>query len=321
MPAIITHYTFALETMKDPSSPFKEAILVGAQGPDPFFFFGQYPFKKRANAKEVDSFGTALHDMDIAPVYSELLKYAHASKDKDLLFAYIEGLFLHYSLDRECHPYIFSKAGYASEPPEKKKHYSASHCRLESYIDILLGKEYGTFTYRTDKLLDLKEEELAKISAMWAVVNSLTLKNPYVDEETFRLALHDYRQVMHFVNTPHRFKRGLIALLVGKDSQPYCMNFPSHFTESEAKLDFFNEAHAPWPAPATGEMRTDSFFDDWSKAEQDYQKVLPLLEKAKDGKDILKELTGFVGDIDHDGIHPSEKITHTQVIWNEKERQ
>ena len=61
MPAIITHYTFALETMKDPSRPFKEALLVGAQGPDPFFFFGQYPFKKRPHHLEVDSFGTALH--------------------------------------------------------------------------------------------------------------------------------------------------------------------------------------------------------------------------------------------------------------------
>jgi hypothetical protein len=321
MPAIITHYTFALETMKDPNTPYKEAVLVGAQGPDPFFFFGRYPWKKRPHAKEVASFGTALHDIDISPIYSGLLKYAHASKDKELLFAYIEGLFLHYSLDRECHPYIFSKAGYASEPPEKMKHYSASHCRLESYMDILLGKEYGTFTYRTDKLLALKEDDLKKISAMWAAVNTLTLKNPYVDDQAFLLSLHDYRQVMHFVNTPHRFKRCFIALLVGKDSQPYCMNFPSHFTESEAKLDFFNEAHAPWPFPTTGEMRTDSFFDDWSKAEQDYQKALALLEKAKDGKDISKELSAFVGNVDHDGIHPGEKMSHTQVIWSEKERQ
>lgn len=321
MPAIITHYTFALETMKDANSPYKEAILVGAQGPDPFFFFGQYPFRKRPHAKEVVSFGSTLHEIDISSVYSGLLEYAHGSKDKDLLFAYIEGLFLHYALDRECHPYIFSKAGYASQPPEKKKHYSASHCRLETYIDILLGKERGTFTYRTDKLLALEEEDLKKISAMWAAVNTVTLKNPYVDDQAFLLSLHDYRKVMHFINTPHRFKRWLIVILAGKDSQPYCMNFPSRFSESEAKLDFFNESHAPWPYPATGEMRIDSFFDDWSKAEQDYQKVLPLLEKAKNGKDILKELIVFVGDIDHDGIHPSEKISHTQVIWTEKERQ
>ncbi|MFA6620606.1 MAG: hypothetical protein WCS90_05720, partial [Bacilli bacterium] len=92
MPAIITHYTFALETMKDANSQHKEAILVGAQGPDPFFFFGQYPFKKRPHAKEVASFGTTLHEIDISSIYSELLKYAHGSTDKDLLFAYIEGL-------------------------------------------------------------------------------------------------------------------------------------------------------------------------------------------------------------------------------------
>ena len=68
-------------------------------------------------------------------------------------------------------------------------------------------------------------------------------------------------------------------------------------------------------------MRTDSFFDAWGKAKTDYETVLPLLEKAKTGEKILADLTSFVGDIDHDGIHPSEKITHTAVIWKEKERQ
>lgn len=321
MPAIITHYTFAKEVMKEPSRLYKEALYVGAQGPDPFFFFGQYPFKKREHAKEVDSFGTALHDMDISPVYQALLDYANASKDKELLYSYIEGLFLHYSLDRECHPYIFSKAGYASEPPARKKHYSASHCRLESYLDILLGKKYGTFTYHTDRLLALPEDQLQAISAMWSKVNATTLKNPYIDSQAFASSLKDYRKVMHFVNSPHRFKRFLIALLVGKDSQPYCMNFPSHFSKSEQALDYFNEKHAAWPAPATGQMRTDSFFDDWAKAQADYEKILPLLAKAKTGAKILPELTAFVGDIDHDGIHPSEKIAYTAVIWTEKERQ
>lgn len=321
MPAIITHYTFALETMKKPTRLEKEALLVGAQGPDPFFFFGQYPFKKRSHADEIGSFGTLLHHIDISFVYSELLKYARASKDKALLFSYIEGLFLHYALDRECHPYIFSKAGHAYEPPALKKHYSASHCRLESYIDILLGKEYGTFTYRTDELLALDEASLGKISTMWAVVNGLTLKNPYLDEHSFLLSIHDYRSVMHFVNTPHRLKRGLLALLAGKDSQAYCMNFPTHFTESEAKLDFFNEGNLPWPDPVSGILRSDSFFDGWSKAVQDYDRVLPILDKAGNGKDILAELQAFVGDIDHDGIHPNERICHCQVIWSEKERQ
>jgi hypothetical protein len=319
MPAIITHYTFALETMKDPSRPFKEALLVGAQGPDPFFFFGQYPFKKRPHHLEVDSFGTALHDMDISPVYVELLKYANASPDKKLLYSYIEGLFLHYSLDRECHPYIFAKAGYAKEGA-LKKHYSASHCRLESYIDILLGKKHGTFTYHTDRLLALPEEQLRKISAMWASINALTLKNPYIDEEAFASSLQDYRKVMRFVNTPHGFKRWLIGLLVGKDSQPYCMNFPSHFTASEKALDYFNEEHHEWPSPATGEQRNESFDDLWALAQEDYGKILPLLDKASRGMDILPQLTAFVGDIDHDGIHPKETITYTDVIWTEKER-
>jgi hypothetical protein len=320
MPAIITHYTFALEAMKEPSREFKEALLVGAQGPDPFFFFGQYPFKKRPHFKEVDGFGSALHDMDIAPVYDELLKYANASPDKALLYSYIEGLFLHYSLDRECHPYIFSKAGYAKEPPALKKHYSASHCRLESYIDILLGKKKGTFTYRTDTLLALPDDQLSKISGMWASINALTLKNPYIDKQAFFFSLKDYRKVMHFVNTPHSLKRPLIALLVGKDSQPYCMNFPSHFSASESKLDYFNEKHAPWPAPATGEKRTDSFFDDYEKARADYERVVPLLKKAATGTDILPALLNFTGDIDHDGIHPKETISHTDVIWPEPER-
>jgi hypothetical protein len=47
MPAIITHYTFAKEANGGAPHPFLEALYLGAQGPDPFFFYGQYPFKKR----------------------------------------------------------------------------------------------------------------------------------------------------------------------------------------------------------------------------------------------------------------------------------
>jgi hypothetical protein len=55
------------------------------------------------------------------------------------------------------------------------------------------------------------------------------------------------------------------------------------------------------------------------KALKDYQKVvLSLLEKAKMA-DILTQLTAFVGDIDHDGIHPRNHHLYRRHLEREGE--
>ena len=67
---------------------------------------------------------------------------------------------------------------------------------------------------------------LGGIAAIWrGPLIDILIKNTstgnFVYSEAYETGTS--RLLMRFVNTPHRFKRWLIARLVGKDSQPYCM--------------------------------------------------------------------------------------------------
>ena len=46
MPAINTHYLFAKEHVEK-ENPYPNAFILASQGPDPFFFFGQLPWKRK----------------------------------------------------------------------------------------------------------------------------------------------------------------------------------------------------------------------------------------------------------------------------------
>lgn len=314
MPAITTHYSFALEMGKLFPSPFPQARYLGAQGPDPFFFYGQLPWKKRPNKKGVDAYGSLLHHIDIAPIYAAFLTYASAQGDKELLFAYIEGLFLHYVLDRDCHPYIFPKAGF-SALPEEKAFYSASHCEFETYLDFILGHEKGTFTYDAARYLKLPKEQLHSISKMWFEVNKTTLQDPSLKEDSFFLATKDYAATLRFVNVPHGCKKVLIPLLLGKTSLPYAMLLPSKIPAEAASIDFLNSQKKPWPNVVTGELRNESFAELWEQAHQDFAFVYPLLQKGEAGEEVGKALSSFTRNIDHDGVEPGQTMAFMDVAW------
>jgi hypothetical protein len=314
MPAIITHYTFAKEVMVDSSRAYPAALFLGAQGPDPFFFYGQIPWKKRPRAKAVNAYGVRIHHIDVTDLYESLLKHASASKDSELLMSYVEGLFLHYALDRNCHPYVFSKAGF-SDDPKYAQVYSLSHMLLETYLDLIIGKRAKTFTYHAERYLKVPKEQLEAISALWSEANAEVTKDPSIDKTTFYSAAKDYEGILRFVNTPHALKRWFIGAFIGKQSQPFAMNYPSQIPPELRNLDYLNENHGEWPDPVSGGKRNESFLDLWNAAQRDYIAVLPLLQKARAHEAFHGELSAYIRNLDHDGFEPEEKMNFMDPLW------
>lgn len=313
MPAIITHYTYAKEAVIDKTNPFLPALYVGASGPDPFFFYGQRPWARHTGRKNVNAFGVKLHHMDITDAYFLCLDYASKSSEPELLYSYIEGLFLHYTLDRNCHPYIFSRAGFAKDEAMKKK-LGASHSYFETILDVLIGKQNGTFTEHADMYIKMDDKWTREISKMWDFVNKLTLKEEMFTDDAFYLSLKDYQKVLRLTNIPH-YGSYLLTLLMGKNSVAHRMNYPRKLKKSLQNLDFLNENHSVWLDPVTGKERTESFDDLMKKAEQDYQKVYQILQKIKENQEGKVELRKFVNNIDHDGFQPSDEKKFMSPIW------
>lgn len=312
MPAVITHYTFALETMLEADERYKKAIFVGAQGPDPFFFYGQVPLRHRKGAEAVDTFGSDLHHVELSAPYYRLIEIARKSPDKDLLFAYIDGLLLHYCLDRNCHPYVFYETGYPEKPEDKKK-FGISHMYLETIIDYLLGREKGTFRC-PDVYLDLSKEDALKIGAMWSECNAATLKKEPFDEKSFYYALKDYRSALHAAFSKTGKKKALYKKLFGSVSHAWAMSYPQNLDDFKG-IDFLNDSHKEWMDPVSGAVHRESWSDLMDKSAKDYERAHELLVKARSGAPIESELRAFVAGIDHDGVPVGQSKHYQTFIW------
>ncbi len=320
MPAVLTHYVFALDLLPSCYKGHEEAILIGTQGPDPFFFYGQRPWKRRSeDYKEVDAFGSYLHHSDIAPFYSVMMKIASESEeaDKDLYFAYIQGLWLHYCLDRACHAYIFPASGFSDDECNKKA-YSVLHSYFETMLDSLISHKAGVYSTRPQKYLALDDEELKKISLLWHKTNKETINDASIKEDSFYLSLKDYRAVLRMTNTPHLLSKIGMNILTGPHSQPSAMNIPHRIPKKLLSVDFLNECHSSWPDMISGAMHNESFYELMDKAKKDFLSLLPIIEKAKDGADVSADLHSFVGVICHDGCDPSLSKRYSAPRWKKE---
>jgi hypothetical protein len=297
MPAILTHYTFAKGCLPPEAEKHPEAFYVGAQGPDPFFFYGMALIKRKGH-EEVNRFGSNLHHIDLTEAYGAMLTLALRSADKELLLAYVEGLFCHYALDRSCHPYIFYETGFSADPSQKK-HYSFMHMYFETFLDFLIAKQKGTFK-RGDKALALPHRDAKAISRLWMAMNQEVTKSPAIGAKTFVRALKDYRFALKFTFSKKGHKKALFAKLFGNPSFPYCMSYPQDLSEYPS-VDFLNAQKAEWFHPATGVSHHESFSELESEAALLFGQALPLIAKAEKGQEIQPELASFFAGIDHDG--------------------
>ncbi|MDD5016818.1 MAG: zinc dependent phospholipase C family protein [Eubacteriales bacterium] len=133
MPAFITHRVAGervLEKLKKSAVAHKMAFYLGCQGPDMLFFRNYQPWR---SAKDSLSLGVAMHSEKTRELMQSALDFArgYEKDDKDELVSYIAGFITHYAIDKNAHPFVYSKAG-------KDSH---AHHMLEFMWDSYSAKE------------------------------------------------------------------------------------------------------------------------------------------------------------------------------------
>jgi hypothetical protein len=314
MPNSLTHYLFAKTNALDDEKHF-DATLLGAQGPDPFFFYGTLWKLFRFHSHDVNSFGGVVQHRDLVVPYETMMDYAYHSPDKELLFAYIDGLFLHYVVDCACHPFIFYRTGFTDRPEDSEeihRYYNFSHMSFEVDVDFILSHRANAFQ-RIDKVLKLSNHDLRKISRMWYAMNCQALHHPNIHPYSYYWTVKDFRFVEKNAWDKNGKKKALAKRLFGPTSLMYGMIFPQNL-DAFKDLDFFNEAHAPWKMPA-GEMRTESFFDLLEVAKSRYRKLHAVLLQAEKGENVHSSFEAIVGGLNHEGIIPDSPKRYWKLIW------
>lgn len=135
MPGHYAHYRFASAQLREMDSECKKTVNrfrrlydVGAQGPDPFFYFN--PFAKN----KVHELGHRIH-MSPGRAFFERACRTYRLQPTEGGLAYLYGCLNHFVLDSVCHPYV----------NEKDASGEAKHIALETefnrYLMELDGKQ------------------------------------------------------------------------------------------------------------------------------------------------------------------------------------
>ena len=120
MPNIWTHLLFGREVLERigegemiGDAGKRRLFQMGCQGPDFLFYHNFLPWKR---GDAMNRLGGEMHSRHCGPVLMELLDTVSGlsarRSDPDDAVVYALGFVLHHTLDRNVHPYVFSRSGF-----------------------------------------------------------------------------------------------------------------------------------------------------------------------------------------------------------------
>lgn len=313
MPGFVTHYIWGREAYyRLKPSPLKKnlyhnraAFGLGLQGPDfIFYYLPSYVLHRKA-------LGALAHTTKTQKFYANLLESRnlfHNHVDRHIAEAYLFGFLGHYTLDTNCHPFIYGRTSYHGH---SDKAYFSRHAYLETDIDtdLLAAKLHLTPSafYRAETLtLTARQQRVIATMLHYAYRNTyeglhttwLTMYIAIFSMQLGMFLLHDdsgQKKVLFRWTEKHFLKFPLFSPLIPSDSLFF-------------RTDPFNMRHEPWHNPwdAT-HTSTESFFDLYEKASVIYERRFKRLAKyfyqKGNSHEKVSQLKEFLDDYGNDSMH------------------
>lgn len=320
MPSILTHYGFNKE-LYDTNNVFlkdnEDIYLLGAQGPDPFFFYGLVPFLKLKNGKDIREYGSKLHKMDPSKAFSYFFEYANKSEHKDILYAYILGAGLHYILDRKIHPYVFYKTGF-SDDKKMKKIYFVDHTLFETNMDVLLiNDKYKDIKVKPKESILTREDKVLIVSEMYGKLAKEILNISLIDEKSFYDSYKHMITIEKVLYSPHSIKKKTIGALL-KNTPVNTMMHPLKVKDDDV-IDYLNLRKSEWIDPASGTIFNKSIYDLIEEAKMTSLEWLRIVNEAYGDNIITQDIDKFTNKYIYDGYVVGEKMKKFKNVYGRGE--
>jgi hypothetical protein len=341
MPAAPDHWQFCLKALNEKPG-FSGPETLGTHGPDPFFFYGQVPWRKREDAGRAHEFAQWLHEAPPSEVLGPLVRAAQGLVDIDLAvaapelaeifkrpalrplaFRFVKGMVMHYLLDRSIHPWVYWSIGFNNEinpdPPSRIRH---------AYFEAALATlgpvpHEGKIKYSQSPNIMLLSEKA------WFTTADALFLSAFPDrykKGMYEASFYDMESVLLFIWDPLAIKRKIFDAFGSHDSLPRSMIQPVIKKEFE-KRDYRNAEHKQWLLPSTGAVQHESTgdlvqraLDEAKEAEKliceieteelDEQKRQNLRMKKYNPK--VLEFISWLGNLNHEGCAPGEEMKY----WN-----
>lgn len=299
MPAVITHYLFGRKIYEDmppelfPAREDFEAFMLGNQGPDVLFF------SPVALGGTIDAgLGTLMHKCDGAKLLTCMKDAATMLPDniRSIGQAYVRGLYCHFLLDSALHPFVYAQQNAIVNAGVEGLDAADAHevhAEIESELDVLALSRIDGATiagFDTTLALEASPQTVHVISLMYKYVCKCALDRD-IRADAYAQGVDGYRLTLLALHSPRGIKRGILGIterLFRKHSMARAM---SHRNRLLTESIFDNREHAPWVHPGTDEVRTESFWDIYHRAQIRAHQEVPLM--IEDGFDLEAAARGM----------------------------
>ncbi len=307
MPAFCTHYIF-LEEMTgfiEENADFhfcKEAAQIGTQGPDIFFFSGIFPLIMPGLPQFRT--GSALHRAKPSEIFEAFSEYCKFSPNIDIAKSYIYGFILHYALDRNCHPYVYSLQNRIIQK-NKHIHKSSAHNRIEMAMDTyLLNKRMNiidTRNFDSAKTFEIGSNVIDEIAHLLSfVISRVTTYSP--SERDITRAIRDTRLMQKILQNKHGITElicRVIETVTGPFTKYYKFSSMIRPRDLEKAKKYGNIGNAKWISPFSNEESTYSFEELFLLAKNDAKQLINGFEMLcrgySSGYEITKNISFLSG--------------------------
>lgn len=301
MPAYSTHYIFAKELENEVEKridfPLDEnSFLIGAQGPDIFFFHRIMPWMIGKSHRKT---GSALHRSKPAEILNGMRQYIK-SNDNSIAKSYICGFITHYALDRKCHPYVYSLQ---DEILKVKTHTNphTAHNNVEFAMDAyLLNKRLGIKNpslFKTESTLALEQGAVDEIAKL---INSFTkyATGKTVSVQNVCRAVYDMKYIQKLTTDVTGAKKVIVSAvetLISPITKNYKFSSFIKPKDLEKAKKYGNIDHKAWIFPNSKKVCNDSFEDLFEKAKFDAIDMITQFFAGNDCFEITKNLSFLSG--------------------------
>ena len=302
MPSYSTHCIFARELI-----PFlysncdfelnEEAVMLGTQGPDIFFFHRVFPWMLGKSSRKI---GSMLHRARPAEILESMRKYCKLSTKKDIAKSYVCGFIFHYALDRRCHPYVYYfQNKIVKEKPLTNPH--TAHNIVEFSMDsYMLNNHYGISNpvlFDTACTISDSVDVLVEIGKLYTFVVKEVLGKD-IPESIGKIAIMDTKRVQNATHDATGVKKVIISALetlIAPFSKNYKFSSFMRPRDLEKAKKYANIDNNRWESPFDGSIHTESFEDLFELAKIEAKAMIIAFQNGDDTKDITKNLSFLTG--------------------------
>jgi hypothetical protein len=281
MPDAVTH-CFLANAAKD-NCEFSylqthfDLMQIGAQGPDPFFYYHFLPWMPDNGSNKLAS---RLHTESTKPFLELLISLADDDESK----AWVCGFLTHFSLDTVAHPYVFYRTGLYNKETQEYRGY---HLMLERAIDNIYIEQRGYYP----NIYNIKLRHFSRKDIPQRIVEILNQAGAALYQEPkmgdmYRQGYKDFRNAFRWLNfDPIGFKKIVFKLLDRVTKGEILYSALSAYNYVNAGIDYLNLQREPWHHPSTNEPFNFTFDELFAQAAVKATALIRLADNYFNSKD------------------------------------